>query len=103
MRNLGGAIGLALIDTVIFSRSTSHASHITSQLRGGNADMAVSIGIPREAFMAVAGQPLDAASLQMVEGLVKKAALVSSINDAWALIAALTLAPLVLLPLVKRS
>jgi DHA2 family multidrug resistance protein len=36
MRNLGGAIGLALIDTIIFSRSPHYAHLIEAQLRAGN-------------------------------------------------------------------
>ena len=103
MRNLGGAIGLALIDTVIFSRSATHAHHIASQLRSGDSDMAVSIGIPRAGFAALAGHPLDAATQRMVGALIEKAALVRSINDAWALIAILTAVPLLLLPLVRGS
>ncbi|MCB7372935.1 hypothetical protein LI003_23870, partial [Bacteroides caccae] len=36
MRNLGGAVGLALIDTTIFSRAPIHAATIANQLRAGN-------------------------------------------------------------------
>jgi DHA2 family multidrug resistance protein len=106
MRNLGGAIGLALIDTVIFSRGPTHASHIASALRGGDGDMAVAIGIPREAFAAMAQNPLahhpmDVASQRMVGVLVERAAMVSAINDAWALIAGLTAVSLLLLAFVR--
>ena len=103
MRNLGGAMGLALIDTVIFSRGATHARQIASQLRGGDSDVAVAIGIPRGVFAALAGHPLDVASQRMVAALVEQAAMVRSINDAWGLIAMLTAAPLLLLPLVRGS
>ena len=102
MRNLGGAIGLAVIDTVIFGRGAIHARQIVAQLRHGNADTATAIGIPREAFLAGIGQPLDGFTQRVVEAMVAKAAMVSAINDAWAVIAILTALPLLLLPLVRR-
>jgi len=56
------ASGLALIDTVIFSRSAAHAGWLAAQLRHGNSDVAATVGIPRAIFQAMAGQPLDAAA-----------------------------------------
>ena len=101
MRNLGGAIGLALIDTVIFSRGPTHARDIAARLRAGDSDLAVAIGIPRQMFAAFAGHPLDATTQHMLGAAIDRAALVRSINDAWALIALLTAIPLILLPWVK--
>ena len=37
MRNLGGAIGIALIDTVAEQRTTTHVTHIVNRLRAGDA------------------------------------------------------------------
>ena len=102
MRNLGGAIGLALIDTVIFSRSATHAHQITTQLHSGDGHLAAAIGISHGVFVAMSGHPLDEASQHMVGGLIEKAALVRSVNDAWALIALLSAAPLLLLLLVDK-
>jgi DHA2 family multidrug resistance protein len=101
MRNLGGAIGLALIDTVIFSRSAGHARHIASSLRHGDVATAVSIGIPRDAFLEQVGQPIGPEVEEMVRPLIAKAALVHSINDAWLLLALLTAVSLLLIPFVK--
>ncbi|WP_084355930.1 DHA2 family efflux MFS transporter permease subunit [Novosphingobium lentum] len=103
MRNLGGAIGLALIDTVIFSRGTDHARTIGESLRAGDVDVAVSIGIPRELFLAQAGRPASEAAQNMARPLIEKAALVQSINDAWMMIAVLTAAAVLLLPFVAKS
>lgn len=101
MRNLGGAIGLALIDTVIFSRSAGHARQIASSLRHGDVATAVSIGIPRDAFLEQVGQPIGPEVEEMVRPLIAKAALVHSINDAWLLLALLTAVSLLLIPFVK--
>ena len=101
MRNLGGAIGLALIDTVIFSRSASIGRHLVERLKAGDADVAVSIGIPRDVFLSQAGQPLGPEVFDVVRPLVEKAALAAAINDAWLLVSVLTLAALLLVPFVR--
>jgi DHA2 family multidrug resistance protein len=103
MRNLGGALGLALIDTVIFSRSAAHAAAIAAQLRAGDIATAVGIGIPREAFVEQLGQPPDAFTEEMVRPLVEQAALVHAINDAWLMIAIVTMAAVLLVAFVKRT
>ena len=59
MRNLGGAVGLALIDTVIFSRAAGHGRQIMDRLKAGDLDTALFVGIPRERFLAQAHDPLS--------------------------------------------
>ncbi len=103
MRNLGGAIGLALIDTIIFSRSPHYGSLIEAQLRAGNVDTAVRIGIPRDAFLENLGEPIDDITTEMVRPLVEKAALVQAINDAWLAIGLVTVLALALVWLVRRN
>ena len=101
MRNLGGAIGLALIDTVIYGRAPSHASHIIAQLKAGNIDTARQLGIPLAIFKAHANAPLDARTAAMLQPMVQKLSLVEAINDAWALVAILTLCALATVPFAK--
>jgi DHA2 family multidrug resistance protein len=103
MRNLGGALGLALIDTVIFSQSTAHGLAIAAKLRAGDVATAVGIGIPRDAFLEQLGQPVDEFTAEIVRPLVEKAALVQAINDAWAMIAVLTASAVLLILLVRRG
>jgi DHA2 family multidrug resistance protein len=103
MRNLGGAVGLALIDTTIFSRSATYANAIAAQLRAGDVATAVRIGIPREAFLEQLGQPPDDFTQEMVRPLVEKAALVHAINDAWLLIGMLTALAVLLVLFVRRT
>ena len=102
MRNLGGAVGLALIDTIIFSRSSTYAADIVTRLRAGNVDTAVAIGIPRDAFLEQLGQPLDEFTREMVQPLVQKAALVHAINDAWMVIGIVTALAVLLVILVRN-
>ena len=102
MRNMGGALGLALIDTVIFSRSAIYAAVIASQLRAGDVATAVGIGIPRDAFVEQLGQPPDSFTEEMVRPLVEKAALIHAINDAWLAIGMVCGLAMLLVICVKR-
>jgi MFS transporter, DHA2 family, multidrug resistance protein len=98
MRNLGGAIGLALIDTVIYSRTSQHADEIVSKLTAGDTFTADFVGIPPEMFAMQQARPLDALSMALLKPLVEKAALTLAINDAWLVIAVLTAVVLICIP-----
>ena len=103
MRNLGGAIGLALIDTVIYGRLPHHAAAIADRLQAGDRSTAQAVGIPVAMFDARPLGPLDPATAAMLEPMVNKLALVLSINEAWALIAVLTFAALLAVPFARRA
>lgn len=103
MRNLGGAVGLALIDTTIFSRAATAGNHIADQLRAGDVATAVRIGIPRDAFLEQRGQPLDDFTTEMVRPLVEKAALVPAVNAAWLLCGVLVALAVVALWFARRD
>ncbi len=103
MRNLGGAIGLALIDTVIYGRAPHHAATIVDRLQAGDVDMARFVGIPLPLFTAHVGQPLDAGARAFVQPLVEKASLAWAINDAWFLIAVLTAAVVLCVPFIAAE
>jgi DHA2 family multidrug resistance protein len=103
MRNLGGAIGLALIDTVIYTRSPVLGVSITERLQAGDIDTAKFVGIPVDMFLARHVSPLDDATQAMVQPLVERAALVQAINEAWTMVAVLTLAALLCVPFAKKA
>ncbi len=103
MRNLGGAIGIAIIDTVIYSRSTKHSVDIIGRLQAGDIETARFVGIPLKIFSERPGGPLDSFTQQILKSLIEKAALTQAINEAWAMIAVLTFAALMCVPFAKRS
>jgi MFS transporter, DHA2 family, multidrug resistance protein len=84
MRNLGGAIGLALVDTILFGRIMGHAEAIADQLRAGSRSMAAFVGgLPLERFT---GKPFDVIDPEIeakVAPLVEKAAVAMAVNEAW--------------------
>jgi DHA2 family multidrug resistance protein len=101
-RNLGGAIGLALIDTVIYGRAPVHARVIAARLEAGDVSMARAVGLPLDLFAARGPGPISADLREIVAPMVQKLALAQAINDAWALIAILTLAALLAAPWLRR-
>ena len=103
MRNLGGAIGLALIDTVIFSRAATHGAQIASQLQAGNAETASFVGISAQLFAARAAGPPNADVQALLRPLIERAAQTQAINDAWAMVAILTVAALLCVPFAKKA
>lgn len=103
MRNLGGAIGLALIDTIIYSRAPVYGREIIARLQAGDLETAQALGIPAAALASRAGQPIDAATAQILGPMVEKLALVQAINEAWLMIAILTLLALCTIPFAGRG
>ncbi len=101
MRNLGGAIGLALIDTVIYGRAPALGREIVSRLQAGDVETAQALGIPASVFASRIDQPIDAGTTALLAPLVEKLALVQAINEAWAMIAVLTLAALCTVPFAR--
>jgi DHA2 family multidrug resistance protein len=100
MRNLGGAIGLALIDTVIYGRAPILAEEIGQRLKRGDVSVSPLVGIPTETVATAASRAVDAALIETVRPLVERAGLVSAINEAWAMLAAITALALLVLPFV---
>lgn len=103
MRNLGGAIGLALIDTVIYTRGPVHGADLQARLQAGDSDAARFLGIPAEMLAGLPPGPLDAATQGMLAPLLEKAALTAAINDAWLMIAILTIAALACVPFARAN
>ena len=102
MRNLGGAIGLALIDTVIYGRAPILAEEIGQRLKRGDVSVAPLVGIPPETVATAATRTIDAALIETVRPLVERAGLVGAIDEAWAMLAAITALALLVLPLIVR-
>ena len=90
MRNLGGAVGIALIDTVLYGRTTGHADALRQRLIAGDVTAAQAIGLDR--------LPSD---ISAVGSMIEEAAFAASANEAWALLAAVALLGLLLIPLAK--
>jgi DHA2 family multidrug resistance protein len=102
MRNLGGAIALALIDTVLEQRAPVHAERLIARLQAGDADAARFVGLATERFTGVPLGPIDQATKDFVAPLVERAAAVASFNDAWLMLAVLVGLSLLAVPLFRK-
>lgn len=91
MRNLGGAIGIALIDTVIWTRAPEHAQRLLTRLRAGDLDTARAIGIPETFLSGPLPSPDNPMVQAYVQPLLERAGLAAATNEAWSTIASLVL------------
>jgi len=103
MRNLGGAIGIALIDTILAQRAPEHAKHIIDRLQAGDAAMAARVGLPTEYFHGVPMGPVDPAMRAYVEPFVQHTALTEAFNEAWIVLGALFLLSLVAVAFMRSG
>jgi len=91
-RNLGGAIGIALIDTVLFSRGPEHADHIRDLMISSPEAAAALLGVTADEIPA----PDDALGLMSFMDVIQEASLTLAINEAWLMLAGISLLALVL-------
>ena len=99
MRNLGGAIGIAAIDTIIDTRAPEHAQQIVHRLMAGDLATATALGIPADTFGPALLEPANRAA---VSSLVNTLAYVEAVNDAWAALAVATAVVTVAVLLARR-
>jgi MFS transporter, DHA2 family, multidrug resistance protein len=88
MRNLGGAIGLALIDTVIFGRAPGHGAALGLKLMDRDYAAFKFVGLARPPRSAVLTPDMQ----ELARPAVERAALTVAVTEAWMLMAALTAA-----------
>ena len=103
MRNLGGAVGLAAIDSLIYGRMPGLSQAILDRLKAGDVTTAKAIGLPVDVFLARRSLPLDEGTTAALSEFVKKAALTQAINEAWGLLAILTVAAIAALVFVRSQ
>jgi DHA2 family multidrug resistance protein len=102
MRNLGGAIGIALIDTILYGRTGGHADALRDRLIAGDVTAARAIGLDLGLFTHRPPGVSDATVEAYLRPMVEKAAFALSTNEAWALLAGVALLGLLLVPLAGR-
>jgi MFS transporter, DHA2 family, multidrug resistance protein len=96
MRNLGGAIGIALIDTILYGRTGAHADALRDRLIAGDVTAAQAIGLDVELFTHRPAGATDAQVEAYLRPMVERAAFALSTNEAWALLAGFALFGLLL-------
>ena len=94
MRNLGGAIGIAAIDTILYGRSVGHGEALRDRLIAGDVSAAKAIGLDVQLFLHPPPDVTQATIEAYVRPMVERAAFAMSVNEAWALLAGVALTAL---------
>jgi MFS transporter, DHA2 family, multidrug resistance protein len=102
MRNLGGAIGIALIDTIVEQRTPGHVSALVARLQAGSPEAARLVGLPVAMFHNRDMGPVDQLTRALIAPMIRHAGLTQSMNEAWFMLAALFGLSLLLLLLPMR-
>lgn len=103
MRNLGGAIGLAVVDTLIEQRAPIHVAALVERLQSGSRATARFVGLPLDQFTGRPLGPIDDATRDQVAPLVDHAGLTLALNDAWLVLGALVVVSLAALPWLRPT
>ena len=101
MRNLGGAIGIALIDTILYGRAPVFADDFRIRLLARDVSAAQAIGLDSKLLLSHPAGPPDAAAIAYVRPMVEKASLALSVNEAWLMLACVALVGLLLVPFAR--
>ncbi len=96
VRNIGGAIGIAVMDTIMFGRSPIHSDRIMDMMNTDPAAAAAILGIPVDEIPASD----DPTGFMSIMDLVQAASLTQAINECWMVLGGVTLLALPLLWLV---
>ncbi len=102
IRNLGGAIGIALVNTMVEERAAGHAAQLVAKLQAGDPVTARFVGLPAALFHNRPMGPVDDLTKAMIRPLVERAALTQVLNEAWIALAVLFALSLLALPLMRR-
>lgn len=93
VRNIGGAIGIAVMDTVMFTRGPSHADTLMELIQSDPPAAATQLGVTLDSLPS----PDDAMSMMGIMDLIQNASLTQAINDCWWVLAGVALTALPLL------
>jgi MFS transporter, DHA2 family, multidrug resistance protein len=100
-RNLGGAVGLAIINTLMNSRMDLHLERLRESVNWGRATAVATLDAMTHA-MAPLGSDAPSAALMKLAGIVRRQAMTMAIADVFLLLTGLFIACTIFLPLMKR-
>jgi MFS transporter, DHA2 family, multidrug resistance protein len=102
MRNLGGAIGLAAINTVLTDRLALHWARLGENLTLGNPQVQAFLENSGAAMGGRLGSNGDAGAVKLLAQMVYRQAEVMTIADTQVIMAAIFFGALLLIPLLKK-
>jgi DHA2 family multidrug resistance protein len=102
-RNLGGAIGLAIINSLIASGQAMHRTELATAVSSGHADALAWLDQTAAGLAAQGVADPSAAALAQLAGMVEREATVMALNNVFVLLALLFCALLPLVPFTRRA
>jgi DHA2 family multidrug resistance protein len=102
-RDLGGAIGLALLGTVMSQRLQFHWNRLIEEINPARSAVSHFLDAQSGRFGDLLPGDAHRAALRLLAKIVGREALVMTFNDALILIAGIFVAALVLMPLVRNT
>ena len=102
MRNLGGAIGLALINTVIIQRLALHKTYLGERIRAGRIAVDTTYSNLESYFDLSQVGDAHTVATQKIYGIMSQQAYVLTFSDTFYWIAVLFIVPIFFVPLIKK-
>ena len=101
-RNLGGAVGLAAINTILQRRTDIHASQLSEHVGWGSSVAVERLSGIAASLRPALGDAADPVALRRLGGMVSQQAAVMAYADIFLLLAILFGSMILLVPLVQR-
>jgi DHA2 family multidrug resistance protein len=98
MRNLGGAIGIALIDTIVFGRAAQHGAMIYERLEARDRAIFDFTGLP----FVPADKVVTPNMIAFAKPVIERAATTIAITEAWMMLAMITAGGVLIAMAVRR-
>lgn len=102
MRNLGGAVGIAVINTIITDRMALHWARLVESVNGARPEVTAYIESLAGRFDGSIAGDATAAAMKTIGGMVNQQATVMTFNDALLLMSMVFFGALLLMPLIRK-
>ncbi|WP_419799667.1 MAG: DHA2 family efflux MFS transporter permease subunit [Terasakiella sp.] len=102
MRNLGGAVGLAVINTLLTNQRDLHSTHLSEQINYGRQQVIDMLGQIQTTLTPQYGDHAYQATLELVRTIVGREAAVMAFADVFMATAAIFFISMLLMPFVKK-
>ncbi|MGL4285765.1 MAG: MFS transporter, partial [Phreatobacter sp.] len=100
-RNLGGAVGLALINTLLNDRTDLHLQRLHEQVAWGRFRAEETLNSLTQAFQSL-GSDADLAALKQLAAMVRREAFVMAIGDVFFALTVLFVLMVGLVPIMRK-
>ncbi|SCX88188.1 DHA2 family efflux MFS transporter permease subunit [Microvirga guangxiensis] len=100
-RNLGGAVGLALINTILNNRLDLHLQRLRENVNWGRSTAVETLNAMTMKFQSL-GTDASAAAIKTMSNMVRREAMVMSFADVFLLLTVLFLCLILALPFIKK-